>query len=94
MFALNILYYNYVYCVFIMSPDHAFIRISLQNRNCRFNNTFKEVLIRKHNKHKCNIKYLEQTFQQLKPQHSDVVKRGTLGQISSLVTLIMLLEKS
>jgi hypothetical protein len=41
MFALNILYYTYVYCVFIMSPDYAFTRISLQNRNCRFNNTLR-----------------------------------------------------
>jgi hypothetical protein len=38
-FALNILYYTCVYCVFAMNPDHAFTRISLQNRNCRFNNT-------------------------------------------------------
>jgi hypothetical protein len=38
MFALNILYYTCDYCVFIMSPDYAFTRTSLQNRNCRFNN--------------------------------------------------------
>jgi hypothetical protein len=37
---------------------------------------------------------LQQTFQQLKPQQSDVVKRGTPGPISSPVTLIMLLAKS
>ena len=42
----------------------------------------------------CNIKPLEQTFEQLKPQHSDVVGPGTPGQISSPVTLIILLEKS
>jgi hypothetical protein len=41
MFALNILYHTCVDCVFIMSPDHAFTRISLQNRNCRFNNTLR-----------------------------------------------------
>jgi len=40
-FALKVLYYTCVDCVFIMSPDHAFTRISLQNRNCRFNNTLR-----------------------------------------------------
>ena len=42
----------------------------------------------------CNIKPLEQTFEQLKPQQSDVVEPSNPGQISSPVTLIMLLEKS
>ena len=42
----------------------------------------------------CNIQPLEQTFEQLKPQQSDVVEPGTPGQISSPVTLIMLLAKS